>query len=402
MHSGWAAVAEVDWSRLFHAYGVASDTPAHLRALTGDDEDAREEALDHLWSAVIHQGTPWSVTPPAALVVAGLLADLGSAEPASDSISAAAGFQAKPLRGSMLRFLAAVAEAAEPDTAEEEIRAVAYPEDREDEIDTALEAILAGDEGAWGDESIDAIMARVVLDIRAIAPVLLGSAIACLDDPDLRVRADAVGAVGALALVPGAIASTDDLVVRLEQAADQAKDHNERCAIVLTLGEVGATPRAFLTDPHPAVRACAALAPTLADDDAATQEILTALRNPTEADSWLDDHPRQLSGFLRFALVAAAVQRAKSFDELLPSALAIASMTSHWTVESDWGPLLAAAFPVPVGEPPILTDAQRIYLQALVANDKVWDPVMGNPVPWFQRIGLSYDRDSCRNLLSIA
>ncbi|MEO3858064.1 hypothetical protein [Acrocarpospora sp. B8E8] len=79
---------------------MASDTPAHLRALTGDDEEAREEALDHLWGAVIYQGTPWSVTPPAALVVAGLLDDPGTAKPANDSISAAAGFQAKPLRGS--------------------------------------------------------------------------------------------------------------------------------------------------------------------------------------------------------------------------------------------------------------------------------------------------------------
>jgi len=70
---GWQAADGVDWSRLFHAYGAATDTPTHLRALAGDDLAGQLAALDHLDSAVLHQGTVYPVTPVAVRVVAGLL-----------------------------------------------------------------------------------------------------------------------------------------------------------------------------------------------------------------------------------------------------------------------------------------------------------------------------------------
>lgn len=72
---GLAAVQDVDWKCLFHAYGVADDTPDHLRNLTGQDVKAREAALDHLTSAVVHQSSNFSVTPAAVRVVAGLLGE---------------------------------------------------------------------------------------------------------------------------------------------------------------------------------------------------------------------------------------------------------------------------------------------------------------------------------------
>jgi hypothetical protein len=70
---GWESADGADWSRLFHAYGVASDTPGHLRALTGGDPELQAAALDHLDSAVLHQGSVYPVTPVAVRVVAGLL-----------------------------------------------------------------------------------------------------------------------------------------------------------------------------------------------------------------------------------------------------------------------------------------------------------------------------------------
>lgn len=69
--TGFAALDATDWSKLHHAYGRATDTPEHLRALLRDDAESRKNALEHLWSAIIHQGTPWTATGPAALVVAG-------------------------------------------------------------------------------------------------------------------------------------------------------------------------------------------------------------------------------------------------------------------------------------------------------------------------------------------
>ncbi|MEU8262509.1 hypothetical protein AB0C02_17985 [Micromonospora sp. NPDC048999] len=70
----------VDWSRLGHAWGRATDTPAHLDALEFGDAEAREAALDHLDIAVLHQGFPRTATAPSVRAVTALLAD-GRAHP---------------------------------------------------------------------------------------------------------------------------------------------------------------------------------------------------------------------------------------------------------------------------------------------------------------------------------
>lgn len=416
-------MADIDWSGLFHAYGRASDTPGHLLALAGDDEEARGAAVDHLWAAVIHQGTAWSATPPAALVVAGLLSD-----PRTHDASLPSGSEPRPLRVDLLGFLGAVAEAARPDIPEDEVRAAAFPAGRgEEEVAAALRTMLAdddawgedvgeypdhedeedeegeeeeGEEEVWDEELTSALLARVVLDIRAVAPALYEPVLSCLDDADLRVRTAAVGTLAALALIPGVVDRPAEVVGRLEEAARLAAGHDERAVLVLALGELGAAPREFLADPHPAVRACAALAPALDGDAAAAREVLSALADPAAADSWLSVRPRQLSGHLRFALVATAIRRAGSFEELLPAALGVAAMTTQWTVDSDWGPLLAAAFPEPLTASGSLTGAQRSYLEALVANDDLWSETAGNPLVWFKNAGLTYDRAACRALLA--
>jgi hypothetical protein len=72
LDKSWSQVFEqTDWTRLWHAYGPAADTPGHLRALLDGSDDERRAAENHLISAVMHQGTPWSVTR----VVIGLLQD---------------------------------------------------------------------------------------------------------------------------------------------------------------------------------------------------------------------------------------------------------------------------------------------------------------------------------------
>src|SRR4051794_38942196 len=97
--TGFAALESTDWSRLFHAYARATDTPDQLRALLREDADSREEAMEHLWGAVMHQGTPSTATGPAALVIVGLLAD-----PRLE--------RGYPIRERLLSFLVAVAQTA--------------------------------------------------------------------------------------------------------------------------------------------------------------------------------------------------------------------------------------------------------------------------------------------------
>jgi hypothetical protein len=67
-------IDEIDWGALEHAYGPAIDTPAHLRALTSTDAEARDAATTHLMVDVLHGCFPASATAPAARIVTRMLA----------------------------------------------------------------------------------------------------------------------------------------------------------------------------------------------------------------------------------------------------------------------------------------------------------------------------------------
>lgn len=55
------AIDEVPWSRLFHAYGPAVDTPGHLHNLAAGRQ--LPDAAWHFESAIVHQCTVWSASP---------------------------------------------------------------------------------------------------------------------------------------------------------------------------------------------------------------------------------------------------------------------------------------------------------------------------------------------------
>src|SRR6185369_6159935 len=64
-----------DWSALKHAYGNAGDLPARLLRLLSQAPEAAGAALAELDAFVLHQGTIYSCTAPAATFVAAILAD---------------------------------------------------------------------------------------------------------------------------------------------------------------------------------------------------------------------------------------------------------------------------------------------------------------------------------------
>ncbi|MFB0627709.1 hypothetical protein [Streptomyces sp. AB3(2024)] len=53
------------WHSFTHAYGSAEDMPDLLRALTGTDGDAADEALSELYGCVLHQGTVYAASAEA-------------------------------------------------------------------------------------------------------------------------------------------------------------------------------------------------------------------------------------------------------------------------------------------------------------------------------------------------
>ncbi|MDX3315268.1 hypothetical protein P1S61_40765 [Streptomyces sp. ME08-AFT2] len=76
-----ALLEETDWSHLEHGGGSADPgTPVKLAGLVSGKSDAAAIALDHLWNDLLHQGSLYSATPPAALYVAAVLGESGSRE----------------------------------------------------------------------------------------------------------------------------------------------------------------------------------------------------------------------------------------------------------------------------------------------------------------------------------
>jgi hypothetical protein len=382
MRTGLQALDEIDWSRLHHAYGRAGDTPAHLRALLDGDEAQRQAAVRHLWSAIVHQGTPWTATGPVARVLAGFLDDVRIDRPPH------------PVRAAILDFLGAVAE-----TPERNADVLARSDlERLAAFDLDAFTRAHGDEAIYEDEEASAaFFIQSLRGCRDALPLFVGPVLAGLGrgDRDVRVRA----AVAAVALArAGADVDRGELARRLSALASAAGDADERSTLVLAVGDLGADTRAYLGDAAPGVRLCAALAPALADHDAARAELLRSLeQNAGAIDDWFAEKPPQFPSRPRFTVVARTLERFSDFDRLADAAVAVARATSKDCVDGDWGPLLAAAFAR--GDGRLATAAQRRYLGALVERLELWDPRFGNPGRWFRAAGLPYDWVACAELL---
>jgi hypothetical protein len=373
MLTGLPALEATDWSRLHHAYGPAVDTPDHLRALVGGGLKARNSALHHLWTAVIHQGTPSSATAPAALVVAGLLSD-----PRIDQ-------GADSLRTPLLGFLAEVAGI---------FRSFGCTLDELEE----LAGRKVEETVDFSDAELNALYAPSILECVHIEPVLAEVMLEGLAHSEPAVRK--MSAMGAVNVAKGATKCLDAglLESRLIVLARLASNSDECATYVLALGDLGCQPVEFLHDPTPPVRLCAALAPGLAQHDGATDGLLDALEYHCDSiDSWFQERPPQFHIHPRFAVVARVMERVKEFERLLPAALAVVRAASKMSVDHDWGRLLVAAFPGGIGK--VKTDAQHTFLAALVARADLWDKSFGNASLWFKRAGLPYDRRACERLL---
>jgi hypothetical protein len=235
-----------------------------------------------------------------------------------------------------------------------------------------------------------------------VTPVLMDAMLEGMSHPDGRVRIRSVMGAATLAKTEALRSRAQEVQQRVLALAGAAGDADQRCAYVLALGDLGDRPVSFLDDPSSAVRMCAALAPGLATDPAAINVLIETLEQHVgEIDDWFKERPPQFGARPRFAIVARLTRQVKDFDRIANAAIAVARITSKYCVDYDWGLLLVAAFPDGTGE--IRTSAQRCLLQALVDNKELWDPTFGNPLQWFKKAGLPYDRAArakrVRNLL---
>jgi hypothetical protein len=53
---------QIDWRRLRHSYGSATDVPGYIRGLISDNPGERQHAYDELLNTINHQGDIMSAT----------------------------------------------------------------------------------------------------------------------------------------------------------------------------------------------------------------------------------------------------------------------------------------------------------------------------------------------------
>jgi hypothetical protein len=330
---------EIDWASLEHAYGPATDTPAHLSALSSTDPKTRADAVRHLDTAVLHQGFPYSATAPATAVVAGLLAG---------------GAITSEVQTELVEFLGGVASATR--TAEQQ------------------------------DDFAD-----LVAPLQQVIRTTYALLVRLLDDPGSTVRKAAVLALVAHVETRALADKRSDLIALLSGWTSTPSD--DRALWVRLTGEMGGDTRPFLDDSDEQVRICAALAPNLASNDSATDIIVSALAK-------MADDPVLYPGLYGIeTLIEAALGRVDIERIVEPAATIVrrANKMGFWTT---WGPLLLAAFPVPYGRMTALSPAQREILSAVVANTRIWDYTIANSGLVFRQAGLPFDRVACAQIAS--
>lgn len=314
-------IDEIDWGSLEHAYGRATDTAAHLKALASRRRAASVQAGLHLGAAVLHQGLPWTATAPAVRVVTRMLAE--------DMVL-------PDIRRGLVEFLGDVAEATEH---------------------------LA--QGSY----FSHLRTPLLEAVQESYPVVMRF----LDDPDIRMRVSAAQAAFWHVQISTLADLRAVLARRLLAWAEEPSEH--RAFWIRLLGMLGHDTREFLKDPDLHIRTAAALSSSLADDDLATEVIIEALSRAA-LNGVVDE-----STYTLHLLVRTAIARVDDLQRIAVPALEIARRGGAIMGHRDcgtWGPLLHAIFHPPYTESAKLSPLQREFLVALVENSRVWNYWNGN------------------------
>jgi hypothetical protein len=206
-------IDEVEWSKLSHAYGRAHDTPAHLRALLDGDAAAKRGALDHLWSAVLHQGDAFPVTAVVAQVLVGLAPD-----PRLDDVRT-------PMWDFLGRVVEVLGDALEAQGMESTDGLLVLADAGAAELDRLIAA--GDDDSICEDVAIaNAQHARSVLACAAVSPLIVRQAWRELDNVASHARvAAATTCASAPQFLPG------NLAERLAALVESARGPEERDAM---------------------------------------------------------------------------------------------------------------------------------------------------------------------------
>ncbi len=413
------AIADVDWAELEHAYGPAADAPAHLRALIDGDADACVDAVGYLDAALLHEGSVYSATAPFVAIVAELLARPHTEMKVEDILPWDPG--PRSLRVALLDNLEVFAQGCCSGISAAQLYAEAYPPGRTEEDLQRVKANRRAGLLELGPDPANALLvehaptppgllaaiddhvfraamrARDEIACRAVVPGVIAAVDPLVDDPDVTVRMAALRALIELTALPAYADQRIALLRRLDEIAPTRSDPVERATAARISGLNGGRPERLLTDDHPGVRTCAALAPAFAAERRATDELLAALEHPEVIDRWFDRHLPGQDGWLRHDVIRELVSRVDDFETLLPAAIAAAWAANPSTVHYDCISFLHRAFPAQISVASELSAAQLSFLAVLVEIDDLWQ--LGQLERWLDTVGLLGGRDGCRRFV---
>ncbi|WP_329127465.1 HEAT repeat domain-containing protein [Streptomyces sp. NBC_01465] len=370
-----------DWESLQHAYGSGEDIPLSLCSLVDEDPEVRSEALAALDMGVLHQGSLYSVTAPAALFVAAILDHPVSLTEHEGHFPCDDG-PPRSLRAALLVWLGQVAESA------------AYGEDPvRDRTNWQWEPWHDETRREYAPDELAALYA-----CRETRPTLYDAVEPFLSSPDAHVREAALGAALPLLLAPELADRVPWAVTLLRARLGPAAGRGERASVARALGVWRIDTSDLLDDPDPAVRVCAALGPAHVDRPRALGVLLDALRDPRTTDGWFPEPLPGLDGWFRFTVLRSALALAETFEEVAPVAVAIVAAGGTSVTDHERGPILLRAFPGGYDPTHPLTAAQRALLRAFVDTDETTGSIAGNWL-WFRTAGLPENREGIAALL---
>ncbi|MEV0131006.1 hypothetical protein AB0H83_21395 [Dactylosporangium sp. NPDC050688] len=396
----------------FHAYGPAGDDLALLDDLRrgddlpqGADEPFWRAPYSFLWSALYCGGILTPATVDGVRYLVRTVAEPGF------------GGEDRPLRVAAVWFLREVAR--EVLTGVDRAKA-----SRRDDPDVRswLIGYLRERRFVLGWTDADA-PGRVLLAAARVDCFDLLPQVYTAVEPLLATQAPALR--GCAALTAATLSGHPDLVVHRPRllayllAEGASTDAHYRASMLLGVGELGGSPRAWLRDPHPGVRVCAALAPALADDPEANTVLLTeASRDPDVIG---------MGGFQGMGLSALPNPEAtlaerlcavvRDVDRLLPAAIAaVPSAPTYLDIGTQRRapgalaePYLRVLFPDGLlPSPAAATPAQRRLAATVTRHATFGEPDTqqrpsrgGYHEAWnatFSRLGLPNDRSSWQTL----
>jgi len=354
-------IDQVDWARLTHAYGPATDVPDQIRALASPDEDVRKRALHKSFGNIFHQGTRYEATPHAVPFLLELLAapdTPGKADLLMLLASIAIGYDETWLPGPV-----PVSAGREAAAGGEAVAAAApHPGDDdydEDSGDYEYVMSLSDDE----QRRMYAYTEMAAYDAVRVGVPLFRSLLA---DGDASVRTWAASAV---AWFP------EDAGESLPALATVRGEPVSTATAVVAAGLLGGRPDpGLLADPDPLLRWAAAIAFANVDQESASQEVVAELLAQVVGETsgavpFLDG---DLRGYAALALGEVGERHHVAvFDTLLSRIPAVQGIPALPIV----GQALRLAFPSTLAEGTAfsaLDSRQQRLVSALVESPSTW------------------------------